>query len=149
MELLRSLGSPLVGFYRAIFTGEFGILPPVAFVLQLALQFYFVGNPGLTFGGTFLWGLVLANIHLVCSFLILTMMLGAAFTSNKPLTQDAVGFFIVALVVSFVLTALLGLVFGFGAGFLGGLFIAFISALFGSVFDTVAVVGLIKRQMRS
>ena len=149
MEFLRSTFPALVGFFRSVFTLEFGILPPVAIVLQFALQLYLVGNPGLGGGGTFLWGVVLTLVHLVCAFLILTMTFGAAFTSNKPLTQDAVGFFIVAFIVSFVITALLGLVFGFGAGFMGGLLIAFLSAFVGSIFDCVAVLGLIKRGARN
>jgi len=147
MEFLRSTAPALVGFFRSVFTLQFGILPPAAIVLQFAMQLYFVGNPGLGGFGTLVWALVLTLIHLVCAFGILTMTFGAAFTSNKPLAQDAVGFFIVAFTVSLVLTALLALVFGFGAGFLGGLFIVFISALFGSIFDCVAVLGLIKRQM--
>ncbi len=94
--------------------------------------------------GAFWIAAALTVVHMVCAFLILTMLLGSAFSSNFG-AHDKVQFarqsFIAAMIVTSVPTALLlGLVWIFSASTLGATLLVFaFSVVAGTAIDITAV----------
>lgn len=99
-ELLTSI--PFLGIILNIFTGKFGVIVPIAFVLQVALQIFCAQHwLQLSQAGTAVVALALCCAHLFLGLLISLQPLDGM--GNKPRTNSSLEYVKVAAFVSLVM----------------------------------------------
>ena len=110
-SLLGSLLIPATGFMTNLLTGRFGWGQTLNLVKQFVFQFVFVVMfMSVSTTGTFFTAAALTLVHMGCAFLILTMLLGSAFSANFG-ARDQLDFgrqsLLVAIAITSVPTALI------------------------------------------
>lgn len=152
-KVLGSLVRPLGGFFIALATGQFGwgrTLSVANLVLwQSVLVAIFMSTHGF---GTLVTIAGLTLIHLVCSFLLLTMLLGSAFTrGNADIHKFAQeGFGLVAVVSGIATVLFLGVVALISATpFVHFAIAAIASTFIGTAIDVTGVLGPFQKAMEA